>query len=187
MIASQVAALVFWTQSSSVATRASVANAALSLVGSISLLVLSYVEHLYSYRPSTIINLFLLFSILFDATRTRTLWLQGYNRSNAIATLVTTVLKIVALALESIEKREVLRPVFRTLPPEITSGVLSQWLFSWQLPLFRAGYSKQLEVEDLFDLDKHLKSQYLQSLLEKRWLKGTLSHSRQSVPLLIHC
>lgn len=124
------------------------------------------------------LNLFLLFSTLFDATRTRTLWLQGYNRSAAIAALIATLLKIVMLALETFDKRGYLRPQYRTLPPEVTSGVFARWLFSWQLPLFRAGYSSQLEIENLFPLDKHLKSQYLQNLLQTGWSKGSSSSPR---------
>jgi ATP-binding cassette, subfamily C (CFTR/MRP), member 1 len=156
-----------------VTTRASLPTAGLALVGSISLLVLSYVEHVYSYRPSTVLNLFLLFSTLFDAARTRTLWLQGHNQASARASLAAVVLKIVILALETAEKRSFLRGPFRTLPPEVTSGIFSRWLFSWQLPLFRMGYSKHLEIEDLFGLDKHLNSQYLQNLLQVEWLQGT--------------
>ncbi|KAH6876442.1 P-loop containing nucleoside triphosphate hydrolase protein [Thelonectria olida] len=173
LIGSQIGFLILWTQPSAVTTRASLPAAALSFVASISLLGLSYVEHVYSYRPSTVLNLFLLFSALFDAARTRTLWLQGYNRSAAIAALVATVLKIFMLVLETIDKRGFLRPQYRTLPPEVTSGVFSQWLFSWQLPLFRAGYSGQLEIENLFPLDKHLKSQYLQNLLQTGWGKAS--------------
>ncbi|KAJ3549386.1 hypothetical protein NM208_g529 [Fusarium decemcellulare] len=173
LIASQIGFLVFLTQSSAVTTKASLPTAALSFVASIGLLGLSYVEHVYSYRPSTVINLFLFFSVLFDATRTRTLWLQGYNRSPAIAALVATVVKIAMLAVEAIEKRGFLRPQYRTLPPEVTSGVFSQWAFWWQLPLFRAGYSKKLEIETLFPLAKHFKSSYQQSLLQTAWAKAS--------------
>jgi ATP-binding cassette subfamily C (CFTR/MRP) protein 1 len=172
LIGSQVGALVLWTQPSSVSTRASLPTASISLVSSICLLGLSYVEHLYSHRPSSTLNLFLLFTILFDATRTRTLWLQQYNRSIAGATLATTVLKIVLLALETTEKRRILREPFKTLPPETTSGVFSHWAFSWLLPLFRTGYSKHLLIEDLFGLDKHLKTPYLQNLLQTGWEKS---------------
>lgn len=121
------------------------------------------------------LNLFLLFSVLFDATRNRTLWLQGYNRSAAIVALVATVLKIAMLAVEMIEKRGFLRPQYRPLPPEVTSGIFSQWMFWWQLPLFRAGYSNKLEIEALFPLAKHFKSSYLQDLIQTAWTKGLLS------------
>jgi hypothetical protein len=121
-----------------------------------------------------VLNLFLLFSVLFDATRTRTLWLQGYNRPAAITALVATVVKILLLAVEAIEKREFLRPQYRDLPSEVTSGVFSHWFFSWQLPLFRTGYSHNLQIESLFPLEKHFKSSYLQNQLQDAWGKGPL-------------
>ncbi|EXL40888.1 hypothetical protein FOCG_16654 [Fusarium oxysporum f. sp. radicis-lycopersici 26381] len=173
LYSSQIGFLISWTRPSAVATRASLPTAALSFVTSISLLCLSYVEHVYSYRPSTVLILFLLFSALFDATRTRTLWLQGYNRPAAITALVATVIKIVMLAVEAIEKRRFLRPQYRALPPEVTGSVLSHWFFSWQIPLFRAGYSKHLEIETLFPLEKHFKSLYLQQLLQTAWAKAS--------------
>ncbi|GKU10283.1 unnamed protein product [Fusarium langsethiae] len=171
LLASQIAFLICWTQPSAVATKASLPAASLSFVASISLLGLSYIEHVYSYRPSTVLNLFLLFSVLFDATRTRTLWLQGYNRPAAITALVATVVKILLLAVEAIEKRGFLRPQYRDLPSEVTSGVFSHWLFSWQIPLFRTGYSQNLQIESLFPLEKHFKSSYLQNQLQDAWGK----------------
>ncbi|RGP71223.1 multidrug resistance [Fusarium longipes] len=167
-----IAFLIYWTQPSAVATKASLPAAALSFVASISLLGLSYVEHVYSYRPSTVLNLFLLFSVLFDATRTRTLWLQGYNRPAAITALIATVVKIMMLVVEAIEKRGFLRPEYRALPSEVTSGVFSHWFFSWQLSLFRIGYSHDLEIESLFPLEKHFRSSYLQNLLQNAWIKA---------------
>ncbi|KAI9150479.1 ABC multidrug transporter B [Paramyrothecium foliicola] len=168
-LASQIGALVLWTQPSAVTTRASLPTAGLSLAGSVALVVLSYVEHTYAVQPSTIIDYFLLFSALFDATRARTLWLQGYNRPVAITSIVAVVLKLIVLALEVTEKRKFLRSQFQQLPPESTSGIFSKWLFSWQLPMFRAGYSKDLMIEDLFVLDKHLGSRYLQNMLQTAW------------------
>ncbi|RMJ01545.1 hypothetical protein CDV36_015712 [Fusarium kuroshium] len=178
LIGSQIGFLILLTQSSAVITKASLPTAALSFVASIGLLGLSYVEHVYSYRPSTVLNLFLLFSVLFDATRTRTLWLQGYNRPPAIAALVATLIKIAMLVVETIEKRGFLRPQYRELPPEVTSGVFSQWAFWWQLPLFRAGYSKKLEIESLFPLAKHFKSLYLQELVQTAWAKSPKKEDR---------
>lgn len=175
LLAAQISFLISWTRSSAVTTRTSLATAALSFVASIGILCLSYVEHVYSYRPSTVLILFLLFSALFDAAQTRTLWLQGYNRPAAITALIATVIKILMLAVEAIEKRRFLRPQYRALPPEVTGSVLSHWFFSWQIPMFRSGYSKHLEIEALFPLEKHFKSWYLQKLLQTAWVKGLSS------------
>ncbi|KAG8161209.1 hypothetical protein KVR01_009473 [Diaporthe batatas] len=169
LIVSQIGFLVLCTQTSAVTTRASIPAAAVSFAASLSLLGLSYAEHVYSCRPSTLINVFLLFSVLFDATRTRTLWLQDYNRPAAIAALVATVVKLVMLPVEAIEKRDLLRPQYRELPSEATSGIFSQWAFWWELPLFRAGYAKKLEIETLFPLEKHFRSSFLQHSLQTRW------------------
>lgn len=155
-------------------TRATIPTAALSLVGSLVLATLSYFEHIYSCRPSTLLNLFLLFSSILQAVRTRTLWLQGYNRSNANATLAVIILQLLALGFEMVDKRKILKPEYQNLTPEATCGIFSTWLFSWQLPLFRAGYNKSLEIEDLFELDKHLQSRYLQSRLRTEWSKCTI-------------
>ncbi|KAF5682935.1 major facilitator family transporter [Fusarium denticulatum] len=173
IVTSQISFLIAWTRPSAVTTKASLPTAALSFVASICLLCLSYVEHVYSYRPSTVLILFLLFSALFDAARTRTLWLQGYNQPAAITALIATVIKIVMLAVETIEKRRFLRPQYCALPPEVTGSVLSHWFFSWQIPLFRAGYSKHLEIEALFPLEKHFRSLYLQKLLQTAWAKAS--------------
>ncbi|CAG9989646.1 unnamed protein product [Clonostachys byssicola] len=177
LIGAQIGILVLWTRPSAVSTRASLPAAALSLVSSIALLPLSYAEQIYSTRPSTILNLFLLLAILFYATYTRTLWLQDDNQPIAIATLVATLLKIFIIVFEAIEKHKILRNPFRSLPPESNSGVFGRWFFTWQLPLFRAGYSNQLEIKDLYGLDKHLGSLYLQTLLRTKWNQAT-KHSR---------
>lgn len=191
LVASQIGFLILCTQASAVTTRASLPAAALSFAASLNLLGLSYAEHVYSCRPSTVINIFLLFSVLFDATRTRTLWLQDYNRSSAIAALAATVLKLVMLPVEAIEKRGFLRPQYRELPPEATSGIFSQWAFWWELPLFRAGYAKKLEIETLFPLEKHFKSSFLQQSLQIRWSQCMSYHlhhctSREGYLLKLH-
>lgn len=89
----------------------------------------------------------------------------------AIVAVLSTVLKVLILPIEATEKREILRPQFRAVPPEATSGVLARWVFSWQLPLFRKGYTEELKIEDLYTLDKHLGSRYLQNLLQTAWSK----------------
>jgi hypothetical protein len=99
--------------------------------------------------------------------------LQDDNQPIAIATLVATLLKIIIIVFEAIEKHSILRNPFRSLPPESNSGVFGRWFFTWQLPLFRAGYSNQIEIKDLYGLDKHLGSFYLQTLLRTKWNQGS--------------
>ena len=163
---------MLWTRPSTVGTRASIPAAVLVFVGSLALPILSYTEHIYSPHPSTILNLYLFFSTLFDVARSRTLWLQHYNGTVASLLVATTVFKGLLVVIESWEKRSALRSEWKSLPPESTSGVFSKFFFWWQISLFRLGFSKSLSGDDLFKLDRHLSSTYLQNKIESAWSKG---------------
>lgn len=171
---SQLVAVIFWARESDTGTRASLPTAILALFVAVTLSVLSYAEHFYSTRPSTIVNIYLLFTALFDATRARTLWLQRYNSSAAIILTTATAIKLFLLLLEASEKRGFLAPRYKVLSSEDTSGVINRFFFWWQIPLFRSGYNKSLLPNDLFVLDKHLNSRYLLSLLQTLWNDGKL-------------
>jgi ATP-binding cassette subfamily C (CFTR/MRP) protein 1 len=152
-------------------TRASLPAIILTLVAYLVIPVLSYAEHVKTIRPSLIINTYLIFSLLFDAVRARTLWLR-YNDKLAGDFTAGLIVKFVIVLLEAVEKRWILRAEFRNSPPEATSGVYNRSFFWWLNGLFRLGWSKTLQLNDLFSLDKHLSSEYLQSLLQSSWVKG---------------
>jgi len=176
--------LILWARLPATNTRASVPAAALSLVGSLVWCLLSYVEHVRSVRPSFLLNVYLLFSLLFDIACARTLWLQPYNRTLAIVYTASVALKSLILLLEAIEKRRILRPPYKSYPPEAVAGIYNRSFFWWLNSLFRRGFSKALFVPDLFTLDKHLVAQYLENLLQSAWNKGSLSSKLISSVLL---
>ena len=175
--------LIFWAKPSTISTRASIPTAALTLLGSLAFCCLSYAEHVNSVQPSTILNVYLFLSLLFDIARSRTLWLQHYNNTLAALLTATIAIKIPILVLEAWNKRRILRPEYQVYPPEAISGIISRLFFWWQLPLFRQGYSETLTVNDLFPLDKHLSSSYLQTAMQLAWMKG-LNTLIQQAPLL---
>jgi hypothetical protein len=69
-------------------------------------------------------------------------------------------------------KSSILLPDYTDYPPEATAGVYSRALFWWQNQLFRQGFSNTLSVDDLFELDKHLRADYLQQKIQSAWRKG---------------
>ena len=103
--------------------------------------------------------------------------MQRYNHEIAIVLTVAVVVKIIILVLEASEKRRILLPEYQSYPPEATSGILSRFFFWWQIPLFRTGFSKALSVDDLFKLDKHLASEFLQDLMQTAWTKGSIVYA----------
>jgi ATP-binding cassette subfamily C (CFTR/MRP) protein 1 len=164
-----IAHLALWAKHRGRRNRAAVPSAALSLVGSLVLIVLSSFEHMRSLRPSWLLNVYLLLTVVFDIARSRT-----YSLSpdlDAIATVFTSrvAVKLILAILEARPKRRLLLPQFADSPSEAISGPYKRALFWWLNALLQKGYSESLTVEDLFHLDKHLQSGYLHRLLGSSW------------------
>ncbi|KAL2062648.1 hypothetical protein VTL71DRAFT_5720 [Oculimacula yallundae] len=155
---------------SSLRTRASLAAALLSLAASLGLCLLSNIEHTRNIRPSSIINLYLLLTIPFDAAQVRTRWLRGENvAGNGIASAILAV-KLSLLISEAIEKRDLLFAPFISPSPEATSGLYSRGFFWWLNPLFRLGFSNVVNDSDLFSADEDLLSKSLQTKFSRHWV-----------------
>lgn len=167
-----LALLVLWTRSDAIRTSTSIPSSAITLIGYLLLSFLSYAEHTRTIRPSLVLDFYFILSILFDAARARTMWLQQYNRNIAIIFTASIVVKLVLLILEDIPKSTILLPAFRTCSPEATSGIFGRSFFWWLNELFRKAYSKTLLLEDLLPLDKHLLAGHVKDLLVTAWTKG---------------
>jgi len=70
----------------------------------LTLILLLSLEHGRSVRPSFIINVYLLFSILFDVVVARTMWRGATPERVAIVFTVGIIIKAVMLLLEGGEK-----------------------------------------------------------------------------------
>ena len=175
----ELALLVIWANRRTPKNRVELPSAALSFVGAVLLGFLSFVEHLHSIRPSFSLNVYLLFTTLFDIERSRTYALDP--DLDLVATVFASRLgvKLFLAILEAREKRRLLLPEFADCPPEATSGVYQRATFWWLNELFKKGYSNSLTVDDLFQLDKHLQADYLHHILGPAWsrCKCYLGHS----------
>lgn len=131
---------------------------------------LTCLEHRRSVRPSTIISIYLLFSILFDIAQCRTLWLLGEFNAT-LAPLLTAMLavKLVMLVLELQSKRGSLKSSWRHLAPESTSGIVSRAVFWWLNSLLFQGFRAILSPNDLYDIDEQLRSEVLGNKLISAW------------------
>jgi hypothetical protein len=171
-----IAHLALWSKYRAPRNRAAISSAALSLVGSIVLLVLSAIEHMRSIRPSWLLNMYLLLTVVFDVARSRTYSLSP--ELDAVATVFTSrvAVKLILAIVEARPKRRLLLPQFADCPPEAISGPYKRALFWWLNALFKKGYTESLTVDDLFQLDKHLQSDYLHHLLGSSWDRRKLSY-----------
>ena len=170
-------------------TDVSTVAAVLGLCAALTLAPLSWVEHSSSSRPSTLISIYLLFSLLCDAIQTRTLWLQTFdtpapNQRLALSTVASTALVVKAglLLLESIEKPSL--PLSksgsldeRTLPgPEERAGVLSRSLLTWVRDILVKGKRTLLSPADLEPLRHGLGTSVLAKQFRSNWGSSRPGH-----------
>ncbi|KAJ6785512.1 hypothetical protein PWT90_03803 [Aphanocladium album] len=168
----QVAILVLQSLNKSETSQISTASAAVGLVAAVTLAALSILEHRNTSRPSFLINVYLIFSILFDIARTRTAWLRSDSRALAGTTTAAVVLKLFVFLLEAVSKRSILLKAYARLSKEATSGFLSRGLFLWLSSLLMKGSKKALSLKDLFSIHEKLDPHQLTQALSKQWSKS---------------
>ncbi|KAK5989625.1 ABC multidrug transporter B [Cladobotryum mycophilum] len=147
--------------------------------------MLSWFEHAYSPRPSALINVYLLLSVLFDAVQTRTLWLK--HASTTIPALFTASLaiKIGLLALESVEKSRYLPPAWSEKSPEEKSGVFSQSLLLWLRRILVEGRKRLIYPNDLYALEPGLETRRLSDIFWKNWHARNGKASQSTLVLVL--
>lgn len=163
------------------ANAASVAAATFTLVDGIALATLSRLEHQRSTRPSTLILVYLMFSIAFNSVQCRTLWL---NRADAVASVCAAMLgmRVIAFILELKEKRSSLLPPWKYLGPEMTASIVNRGLFWWLNELLMRGFQATLSGNTLYDTDAAIKSWRLLGNIQaarKRWSAPKVSLFRR--------
>lgn len=171
----QIVLLVVWGLPSTQRTLLSIPAAVFSLIASILICILSDLEHRKSLRPSTLLNIYLFFSLLFDIVQTRTLWLiDGFDRV-ATTFSVSLTLKLALLIVEAIEKSAFFTGPYRSIPKEASSSVYNRSVFWWLNRLFLLGFREVLNPEDLDDLDSGLRSAALAAKARDEWANGMIA------------
>lgn len=167
LIAVQLGLLICWSRNQ--LTRGALPSAVLSFLAGIAILCLSHLEHSRAIRPSSLINIYLLVSLSFDAVQVRTLYLKHVD--SAILGLFTAdiVIKVALLLLESKSKRSHLRAPYNSYSTETTSGIFNRSFFWWLNPVVFTGFRKILTLDDLFTSDPELLSEPLLQQMERSW------------------
>lgn len=157
----QAALLVTWSTHSALRSWSSIAATALSLATSAILCLLSYFEHGRNVRPSSILLVYFLFSSVFDAARARTIWLVAPSSSLADLFIISTVMKVLVLMLESYEKGKYMLSPVNKHRPESTSSVLNRSVFFWLNRVVWNGARTVILPRDLYELTPEMTSKSL--------------------------
>lgn len=137
------------------------------------LAVLSYFEHLRSIQTSFLLNVYLLFTIFFDIARSRSYSLVPELDEISILFTTRVGVKVFLAVFEGKGKTHLLLPGYTEHPPEAVAGVYNRSLFWWQNALLKRGFKDVLSIDDLYQLDKHLRAEYLHGIIKTAWGKGT--------------
>ncbi|EHK26141.1 uncharacterized protein TRIVIDRAFT_36031 [Trichoderma virens Gv29-8] len=177
----QVGSLALVASSRLLNTKFSLAAAILNLIAACCIVLLSHIEHVKSIRPSFLLTSYLFTSLLFDAARLRTEWLLSVNVAYAAVLSTSTVLKLVVLVLENVEKRRILVDSSKEPSTESTSGPFNRGFFIWLNSLLISGWATVLTNHDLPAIYEKLSSEKLAVIFTKRWDKVTRDGRKASL------
>lgn len=138
------------------------------------LLGISFIEHMRSVRPSTLLIVYLGASIASDLLRVRVLFIFPHTHVFGRVLPASFFTRTMIFALEIIEKRSLLLDQWKDVSAEATGSVLNRALFFWLNNLFLRGYRTLLTVETLPSLDGELLSASDPTKLIDRWKHGML-------------
>lgn len=181
----ELALVVAWSLNSNTKTPVSIAAASVNLFVALQMIALSWVEDARSVRPSTLLSLYLLVTVLLDLPQVRTLWLYGGISTVAGITSATVGLKAAFLALENVGKRRHLLASHQELPPEATSGIIHRSFLWWVNRTFSRGFRNELQINDLERLDDALLSAYLGKAMSRAWADRQQPERRLEFPITV--
>ncbi|KAF7560819.1 hypothetical protein G7046_g3309 [Stylonectria norvegica] len=150
----------------------SITAAALVFVASLFATALSFVEHSRALRPSTLLNVYVFLTLLFDIAQARTAWLViTSSHQTVLARLFTTsvVTKVVILCLEAMPKTRWIHWDASEHSPEESTSIFSLGVYYWLNTLFLRGYRGVLNMGDLYPLDAGMATQKLYQKLARKF------------------
>lgn len=140
LVFSDILLAVFWGYFQGFRVSISITAACVELIGSFMILGLSYLEHVRTVRPSSFLQLYLLFTLSFNALSLRTLFLIAVPLPLLSFSIANLAFRALSLVLESTSKRHLITSELDYCrSPEDTIGLFDRRLFWWINGLFRTG------------------------------------------------
>lgn len=145
----------------------------LNVLCTVLVVVLVVVENRRTIRPSSVLILYLLSTLIVDAILLRTLLLQGHELLTVSLLPASIACKAILLFLEHLP-RTFPEKTKHEYSPEELSGILGRVVFWYMNPLLRLGNKKILALDDLYPLNHEFRSESLELSIEAIW-KGCKS------------
>ena len=175
--------LVEDTLNTSYRTTGSIVSSAVTVLAATASCCLSYVEHFRSYRPSSLLQLYLLVALATQVVHLRSTWLRRSKVTPNFLSLFQVASCAGFLAAESTTKKSILLGSPEGLPsPETLAGIFGQRLLLRLNSLFRRGFKKVLGPKDLIDVDSDLVSETTHERFREVLLRQAVKNRKR--PLL---
>jgi ATP-binding cassette subfamily C (CFTR/MRP) protein 1 len=181
LVVLQLTLLVLWSTRACERTTTSTVAAVLALVIAMVLIPLSHTEHSRSVRPSTLICVYLVASMGFDAVQVRTLFLTGVDIVIPATLCASIATKLIITMVEASEKRAYLRQPFCSYPPETIANTFNRTFLWWLNRTFLTGFRKLMTHDDLDSTSSELRSRMLAQRLKTSW-RSRCTNRSHSVP-----
>ncbi|KAJ3154725.1 Canalicular multispecific organic anion transporter 2 [Geranomyces variabilis] len=138
-------------------------------------IVLTHFDHLRSRTPSTPLLFFWLFAVVTSLVKLRSYFVlkeYDHDRAEFAVYVAYIVLSTGAFALENVHKPGT---YYLSLDedvsgsPEVNASIYSRLSFQWMDPLMKLGYRKDLEMEDLWSLNREDKAEVTGAVFQAQW------------------
>lgn len=144
---------------------------AISLIATLGLTLLLFIEHKCSFKPSDSGIVYLISSMSIDVILL-TLPTEAMESRKFFRPVLGRFLHDLALlVLENLPKQEIPSTFKTRLSPEETRGVLSRTFFAWINPILLKGYRNILTNEDLPTLGRDIKPDITRQRMIRAWDK----------------
>ncbi len=177
LVGCEGANIVLWNVLPIFRSHTSLAASILACAGSVCVAVVLYAEHMYSYRPSTFLSVYMSITLMFDVAKIRSYFIRDGMEPIAGLAIVTLVLKFAIVVLEEVSKRHLVdsKRLEAPLSKESVSGFWNRSFFLWLNSTMRLGFKNILKVENLPILGPEFDSQDLHTRFRKHWTTGSYS------------
>mgnify|MGYP005989218641 CR=1 FL=1 len=141
--------------------------------------IMQFIEHRHRFNPSSLLAAYLILTILFDITKSRTNFVRTGLVGIGASCAASCGLKALLIALGEVSKRSLIRDqnVRKTANDETVAGFWNRALFLWLNGMLKTGYKRILRMDDLPTLDPQLHSKALFERARACWKRGKISCS----------
>ncbi|OAR02511.1 hypothetical protein LLEC1_06553 [Akanthomyces lecanii] len=173
LFALEITSLVIYRRIPSLGSDTALAAASMSCVASFTIIVLIIVEHRFTLRPTSLLSLYILLSLLLDVVKSRSFFLRHGMSTLGSISAVAAAVKAILIGVQEIPKTALLidQKLRQTASKEATSGFWSRSVFAWLNSIFLLGFRQTLHLEDLEPLDPPLSARPLFNQFNPKWAK----------------